>query len=137
MVYHSEKWIIWTCCQKYQIPELENSASQPCSPDFLKTLTPISSALCLLLPLGLTFWITDFKNSVCNFSVLFFLLPCVFLCLFVKVKNGGDNGRQRKESGWDVLGDRELRLQNNLKSLKSKPGMNLKDYLVFPSFISK
>lgn len=69
-----------------QIAELENSASQPCSPDCLKTLTLVSSAFCLPLPPGLMFWITDFKNSVCNFSVLFFLTPCVFLCPLSKSK---------------------------------------------------
>lgn len=126
------------CCQKYQIPELENSVSQPFSPDYLKILTPHS--LCTPPPSSLRLYIlnhwslkTVFATSVSVF------ISCVFLCLFVKVKSGGDNGGTKKESGWGicVLGDWELRLQNNLKPLKIKLGRDLKSYLVFPSLISK
>lgn len=126
------------CCQKYQIPKLGNWISQLFSPDYLKTLIPYS--LYTLSPSYLRLYIlnhwslkTVFATSVSVF------ISCVFLCLFVKVKSGGDNGGQRKVTGWGicVLSDWKLKLQNNLEPLKIKLGRDLESYLVSLSLISK
>lgn len=101
----------------------------------INPLFPLHSAS--VFPQALHLESLKFKNSVCHFSVSFYFLS--FSLPVCQSQKWWWQWWTKKESGWGicVLGDWELRLQNNLKPLKIKLGRDLKSYLVFPSLISK